>query len=193
MTASTKPSINCARKYARPIHLVDCLAGCPPILKTLIIRDKVVVPTSFTKKLNSVKHLNLGVDDITCNMGDIISDCFPSLVDSTLCGTVRGDVHVALRSLCFQTIDIQMRGPRGDKNFKYGIAFMSTNTTEIKYYMCSYRNISQVDYVNTRDLLFFSIECFTEKKNGIPQRDQYELMSMTRLSVRKGICKLKLY
>jgi hypothetical protein len=169
------------------------LAGCPPTLKTLIIRDKVVVPTTFTKKLNSVEHLYLGVADITCNIGNIISDCFPNLVELTLCGTVTEGVHVALRNSHFQAADIRMHGHTGGRNFTYGFSFISKNTTEAKYYICSYRNTSQVDYVDTRGLPFFSIECFTDKQNGMPQRDQCELMSMTRLSVRKGICKLKLY
>jgi hypothetical protein len=190
MSALTKLSIGCVRNYSRPIHLGDCLAGCPPTLKTLILRKNVLLPTSFPKKLESVEVLYLGVADIICNVGDIISECFPNLLDLTLRGKVTKDVHVALRNSHFRAADIQMGDPKGSKNFKYGFSFKPTNMTEANYYMCSYQKTSQVDSRTINNLPLLSVECFVEKKTAIPQRD---IMLRTRSSARKGICRFRLY
>jgi hypothetical protein len=190
MSVLTKLSIGCVKRYSRPIHLGDCLAGCPPTLKTLILRKNVVLASSFPKKLESVEVLYLGVADIICNVGDIISECFPNLLDLTLHGKVTKGVHVALRNSHFRAADIQMGDPRGSKQFKYGFSFKPTNMAEANYYMCSYQKTSQVDFRTIKNLPLLSVECFVEKKTGISQRD---IMSRTHSSARKVTCKFRLY
>jgi hypothetical protein len=192
MSALTKLSTCCLKKYTRPIHLVDCLSGCPPTLKALTIRDEAVLPASFTKELTSVKFLNLGVSDITCNIGDIISECFPNLAVFTLRGKVKGDVHIALKNSHFQTADIQIHGDRRDKHLRYGFSFKPANTTETRYHMCSYKNTSQVDFEDIKNLPLLSVECFTERKTESTQREPRSLLVMSDCS-KKGLCKLKLY
>lgn len=190
MAALTKLSINCFKAATKPLHFVHCLTQCPPGLQTLILREKVVLPASFTRQLNFVQELYLDIVDVTSNVGDLISHCFPNLTNLTLCGMVTEDVHVAFRNSNFNVVHIQMNDPQGRMNFKFGFSFKPANETEPEYYSCSYQRKSVSNPQAIQNMHLLSIECFIQERTGMMQLDR-ELVPQA--AAEKAMCKLRLF
>jgi hypothetical protein len=84
MLALTKLSISIIKEDGPFVHLEGCLAACSPSLKTLSINIYSLVVRPSQIRLNSIETLSIGCMELGSDLGDIISSCFPNLVELNL-------------------------------------------------------------------------------------------------------------
>jgi hypothetical protein len=158
MTALTTIKLMFFDIFEPQFQLVDVLNGCPPSLKHLSITCFHLVVDPFTTVLASVETLELHSKSLTGTIGDIVSYCFPNLVQLVLFGSARQDIRIMLRSPHFEKATFS----RGDGGYAtYGFAFKCP--IETQYYFCQKTKNTRVQQENIKRLPTMSVELLTEK------------------------------
>jgi hypothetical protein len=118
-----------------PINLASCLRACLPSLKVLYIGCSELIVEPFTKKLNSIENLHFGLITLTSGLGDIISSCFPNLLELHLTYKVTEDTTIVLKNPLFQKATFSTSGVCIRDNPTHCFSFLWPNQTEPLHYM----------------------------------------------------------
>jgi hypothetical protein len=102
--------------------------------------------------------------ELGSDLGDIISSCFPNLVELNLECSFVNSIKIKLCNPRFQRATILILGGYTDNNGEYGISFKSPAQPETEYYISRNGEIDQVKYQHTKGLPIISIGSFTDKK-----------------------------
>jgi hypothetical protein len=155
--------------YSR-FRMADCLAACPSSLKTLIIDTPNMTVDLFQGSLESVQNLEINIAKITSVLGDIISSCFPNLVNLKLTGLVKENVNITLKSSHLQNATFYTSNIRKNKSRKHGLCFESPQQDEILYYQFCETETVRVEYEDIKHLPMLSIKSLTKKKLKVDER-----------------------
>jgi hypothetical protein len=151
-----------SREFPPPIYLVDCFEICSSTLKHLHIKCYGLVVAPFKTQFDAIQTLNISFVRFTKNFGDIISSCFPIMVDLTLKGSVAENLNIVLKNPCFQKATLLIGSVMVDKSYRYGFSFNAPNLTE--HYASGTTSATRVQLEYLQELPVLSIETFTDKR-----------------------------
>lgn len=171
MTALTTFDINYFHMSHRPVCLTDCLTACPPSLKNLSLECRDLVVSPFKTKLESIETLKIDVPKITNDLTDVISTCFPNLVELSLRGRITENVNLTLDIPRFQKVAFSTRPLAVYEKCIHGFTFKSPALTKPHNYIRNRNKEFGTPRANMRinrkvikDLPLLSVEFLTEAK-----------------------------
>jgi hypothetical protein len=164
ITTLTSLTINSTPPHSVPIHLFDCLAACPPLLKSLSIKCGSLLVKPFNTKLDSVQHLNIGFALLDNELGNIISNCFPNLVRLELTGEVKESATIMLHNSHFQQATFALSGATVGSLFQHGFSLKSPHQAKAQHYLCHKRRATLVQYNDIQDLPILSVVSLADAK-----------------------------
>jgi hypothetical protein len=145
-----------------PLDLAECLDACPSPLKSLSVYCDRLVTKPFKNTLGSIETLEIGCDAFPSVFGDIISSCFPNLVELQLNFKLYDNVNITLKNSHFQkAVFCINRDPESDG---YSFYLKSPNYSEKQYYFCDWNRKTGVQYQNIQNLPMLSIVSLIETR-----------------------------
>ncbi|KAI8890341.1 hypothetical protein K501DRAFT_266253 [Backusella circina FSU 941] len=134
------------------------LNDCPPSVRTFSISDADLKIDLATTRPSSIEKLTISCKDITKDLGNVISNCFPKLVELGLNGVLDENVNIALQSSSFKSANIIVR------TSEYGFSFASPSQAEPECYRCSMSEKVRASYEDMQFLPTLSVVTSTDKK-----------------------------
>jgi hypothetical protein len=145
-----------------PANLVDYLTSCPSSLKTISIQCLRMVVNPFEKNLASIENLDIDTSTITSHLGDMISSCFPNLVNLKLRGIVNEDMSITLKNPHFRKFTFVPIPYRGGTFSNHGFTFKSPHMKDAHYF-CYKKEITRVPYKKLKKLPMLVVKSLTGK------------------------------
>jgi hypothetical protein len=125
--------------------------------------DVFVLP--FNQQLESIEYLRLDKVYINTNMGNIISNCFPNLIDLDLSGTLVCDVEITSKNPHLQRAHFDIGDMDGYLDTRYDFVFKCPTMTVLQYYSCCFDEAIQVERGDIIGLPLLLVESNTVKKS----------------------------
>jgi hypothetical protein len=165
MSALTSLRIDYEHIDEERIDLAEWLRACPTTLTSLAVEKAELFALPFNQQLESIGYLKLYVVEINTNMGNIISNCLPNLVDLNLYGRLECDVHMTLKNPHLQRALFRFYTMDEGMDTKYGFSFKCPTMTEPKYYVFFFFGAKQVERGDIKGLPLLSVESLAVKKS----------------------------
>jgi hypothetical protein len=110
---------------------------------------------------------------INSNVGYIISNCFPNLIDTKLTDELVENAHIALKNPHFRKAEFYIHHLESylpDEKYedlypKYGFSLKCPNMIEAQYYICNPFRKTRTNCENIQSLPLLSVETSTEKRS----------------------------
>ncbi|KAI8880286.1 hypothetical protein K501DRAFT_275703 [Backusella circina FSU 941] len=157
-------NIDFRRDDSPSVNLVDFLNVCLPTLKNLTVRCEHLIIEPLNTRLYSIKKLDISYCTLNSDLGDIISSCFPDLVELYITGEVKENLDINLKSPHLQKASFFVSGIVINGDLYHGFSLKSPNQMKTEYYLCSMRATTPVQHDEIEHLPTLSVVSLTGKK-----------------------------
>ncbi|KAI8879756.1 hypothetical protein K501DRAFT_302298 [Backusella circina FSU 941] len=164
MVNLTTLTIHFLRDDSPSVNLVGFLTACSPIPKNLTVWCEHLITEPRNTRSYSIKKLDIGFSTLNSDLGDIISSCFPDLVELSILGKVTENLTINLKSPHLQKASLFVSGIVINGDLYHGFSLKSPNQMKTEYYLCSMGATTPVQHDEIEHLPTLSVVSLTGKK-----------------------------